>query len=76
MAILLPWAVTSLAWTLAQIGDVSKALCRLQEGEEHLKRQEAEGIFVHRGWSYHAVARGCLLLGRLDEARRLSKSFD
>jgi class 3 adenylate cyclase/tetratricopeptide (TPR) repeat protein len=72
VAILLPWAVASLAWTLAQIGDASEALSRLQEGEEHLKRQEAEGIFVHRGWSYHAVARGCLLLGRLDEARRLA----
>jgi tetratricopeptide (TPR) repeat protein len=72
VAILLPWAVTSLAWTLAQIGDASEALSRLREGEEHLKRQEAEGIFVHRGWSYHAVARGCLLLGRLDEARRLA----
>jgi tetratricopeptide (TPR) repeat protein len=72
VSILLPWAVTSLAWTLAQIGDASEALSRLREGEEHLKRQEAKGIFVHRGWSYHAVARGCLLLGRLDEARRLA----
>jgi len=72
VAILLPWAVTSLAWTLAQIGDASEALSRLREGEEHLKRQEVEGIFVHRGWSYHAVARGYLLLGRLDEARRLA----
>jgi len=25
----------------------------------------------HRGWAYHAVSRACLLLGRLDEARRL-----
>src|SRR5262249_43514624 len=72
VAILLPWAVTSLAWALAQIDDVTEAMSRLQEGEEHLKRQEARGIFIHRGWSYHAVARGCLLLGRLDEARRLA----
>jgi class 3 adenylate cyclase/tetratricopeptide (TPR) repeat protein len=72
VAILLPWAVTSLAWTLAQLGDASEALSRLREGEEYLKRQEAAGIFVHRGWSYQALARGCLLLGRLDEARRLA----
>jgi class 3 adenylate cyclase/tetratricopeptide (TPR) repeat protein len=72
VAILLPWAVTSLAWTLVQTGDVSGALSRLREGEEHLKRQEADGIFIHRGWSYYALARSCLLLGRLDEARRLA----
>ena len=34
VAILIPWAVTSLAWTLAQIGDASEALSRLREGEE------------------------------------------
>ena len=72
VAILLPWAATSLAWTLAQLGDASEALSCLREGEEYLKRQEAAGIFVHRGWSYQALARGCLLLGRLDEARRLA----
>jgi class 3 adenylate cyclase len=71
-AILLPWAVASLAWAHAQIGDASGALSRLREGQEHLQRQEAKGIFVHRGWSYHAVARACLLLDRLDEARRLA----
>jgi class 3 adenylate cyclase/tetratricopeptide (TPR) repeat protein len=69
---LLPWAVTSLAWSLAEIGEASQALSRVREGEEHLKRQEAKGIFIHRDWGYHAVARACLVLGRLDEARHLA----
>jgi tetratricopeptide (TPR) repeat protein len=69
---LLPWAVTSLAWALAQIGETSQALSRVREGEEHLKRQEAKGIFIHRDWGYHAVAHACLLLGQPDEARRLA----
>jgi len=69
---LLPWAVTSLAWALAQIGEANQALSRVQEGEEHLKRQDAKGIFIHRDWGYHAVARACLLLGRLDQAQRLA----
>jgi tetratricopeptide (TPR) repeat protein len=72
VSVLLPWAVASSAWTLAQIGDASEALLRVREGEEHLERQEAKGIFAHRGWSYHAVGRACLLLGRLDEAQHFA----
>jgi class 3 adenylate cyclase/tetratricopeptide (TPR) repeat protein len=72
VAVLLPWAVASSAWTLAQIGDASEALSRVREGEEHLERQEAKGIFAHRGWSYHAVGRACLVLGRLDDAKRFA----
>jgi class 3 adenylate cyclase/tetratricopeptide (TPR) repeat protein len=69
---LLPWAVSSLAWALAQIGETNQVLRRVQEGEEHLRRQDAKGIFIHRDWGYHAVARACLLLGRLDQARCLA----
>jgi tetratricopeptide (TPR) repeat protein len=72
MSVLLPWAVASSAWTFAEIGDAEEALSRVRESEEHLERQEAMGIFVHRGWSYHAVGRACLLLGRLDEAQRFA----
>jgi tetratricopeptide (TPR) repeat protein len=72
VSVLLPWAVASSAWTLAQMGDASEALLRVRESEEHLERQEAKGIFVHRGWSYHAVGRACLLLGRLDEAQHFA----
>jgi tetratricopeptide (TPR) repeat protein len=72
VSVLLPWAVASSAWTFAQIGDAEEALNRVRESEEHLERQEAMGIFVHRGWSYHAVGRACLMLGRLDEAQRFA----
>ena len=67
----LPWAVASAAWVLAQIGEASKALERVRESEQHLERQAAKGIVGHCSWAYHAVGRACLLLGRLDDARRL-----
>jgi tetratricopeptide (TPR) repeat protein len=71
VAMLLPWAVASSAWALAQIGEAKEALSRVREAEQLLERQAASGIVGHRGWAYHAVSRACLLLGRLDEARRL-----
>jgi tetratricopeptide (TPR) repeat protein len=67
----LPPAVASLAWVLAQVGEVSEALTRLREGEELLERHAAKGITLHRGWGYHALGCAGLLLGRLDEARSL-----
>jgi tetratricopeptide (TPR) repeat protein len=70
VSVLLPWAVASSAWTLAQIGEASEALNRVRQAQEHLELQESKGIFAHRGWSYHAVGRACLLLGHLDEAKR------
>jgi tetratricopeptide (TPR) repeat protein len=73
VAVLLPWAVASSAWALAQIGEASEALSRVREGEQLLERQAARGIVAHRGWAYHASGRACLLLGRLDEARRLGQ---
>ena len=77
VSVLLPWAVASSAWTLAHIGEAGEALNRVREAEEHLERQESKGIFAHRGWSYHAVGRACLLLGHLDEAKRfVERSLD
>jgi class 3 adenylate cyclase/tetratricopeptide (TPR) repeat protein len=73
VAVLLPWAVASSAWALAQIGEASEASSRVQEAEQLLERQAARGIFGHRGWAYHAVGRACLLLGRHDEAWRLAE---
>jgi class 3 adenylate cyclase/tetratricopeptide (TPR) repeat protein len=67
----LPWAVASHAWALAQIGEASEALKLVRQGEELLERQVARGIVAHRSWAYHALGRTCLLLGRLDDARRL-----
>ena len=71
VVILLPGAVASSAWVLAQLGEASEALNRLREGEQLLERRRGEGIVGHRGWAYHSLGRACLLLGRLDEARRL-----
>jgi tetratricopeptide (TPR) repeat protein len=71
VVILLPWGVASSAWVLAQLGEASEALNRLREGEQLLERQAASAIVGHRGWAYHSLGRACLLLGRLDEARRL-----
>jgi tetratricopeptide (TPR) repeat protein len=67
----LPWAVASSAWVLAQLGEMSHSLDRLREGEQLLERQAATGMVAHLGWGYHSLGRACLLLGRLDEARRL-----
>jgi len=71
VAIHLPWAVASSAWALAQIGEASEALSRVREAEQLLERQTTMGIVGHRSWSYYAVSRACLLLGRVDEARQL-----
>ena len=68
---LLPWAVASFAWALAQTGEASEALNRVREAEDLLERQAAREIGQHRSWAYAALGRACLLLGRLDEARRL-----
>jgi class 3 adenylate cyclase/tetratricopeptide (TPR) repeat protein len=68
---LLPFAVTSSAWVLAQLDEASEALSRLREGEQLLERQAARGIVGDLGWAYHSLGRACLLLGRFDEARSL-----
>jgi tetratricopeptide (TPR) repeat protein len=67
----LPWAVACSAWALAQIGESDEALSRIQQTEQLLDLHAARGIVAHRGWAYHAVGRASLILGRLDEARRL-----
>jgi tetratricopeptide (TPR) repeat protein len=67
----LPWAIAFSAGVLAQLGEASEALNRLQEGEQLLERQAASGWVAGCGWAYHALGNTCLLLGRLDEARRL-----
>jgi len=70
-AIQLPRAVAASAWALAQIGEASEALNRVREAEQLLEREAAKGIVGHQIWAYGAVSRACLLLGRLEEARRL-----
>src|SRR5262249_30366656 len=67
----LPWAVACSAWALAQMGEPDEAQNRIRETEQLLELHAATGIVGHRGWSYHAVGRASLILGRLDEAGRL-----
>jgi len=61
----------SSAWALAELGEASEALNRLQEGEQLLDRNAARGVLGNLGWVYHVLGRAALRLGRLDEARRL-----
>jgi tetratricopeptide (TPR) repeat protein len=67
----LPWAVAFSASVLAQLGEASEAMNRLQEGEQLLERQGASGWVAGHGWAYQSLGSTCLLLGQLDEARRL-----
>jgi tetratricopeptide (TPR) repeat protein len=69
---LLPWAVASSAWALAQVGEAAEAASRIRAAEELLGRQEGREISMHRSWAYGALGRACLLLGQVDEARRLA----
>jgi tetratricopeptide (TPR) repeat protein len=66
----LPRAVAGSAWALAQVGD-AEALPRLREGEQLVERQAARSSVGQRGADYHSLGRAGLLLGRLDDARRL-----
>jgi len=69
---MLPTAVSSSSWALAQLDEASAALNRLQEGEQLLERQAMKGRVAQGGWDYHQLGRASLLLGRIDEARRLA----
>jgi class 3 adenylate cyclase/tetratricopeptide (TPR) repeat protein len=64
-------ALASSAWALAQLGETGEALSPLREGGQIAERLAAMGRLQLRGWDFHALARACLLLGRLDEARSL-----
>jgi class 3 adenylate cyclase/tetratricopeptide (TPR) repeat protein len=72
IVLMLPYAVASSAWALAQLGDESEALNRLREGEQLLEGHAAKGITGLRAWGYHALGRAGLRLGRIDEARRFA----
>jgi tetratricopeptide (TPR) repeat protein len=72
IVLMLPYAVASSAWALAQLGDESEALNRLREGEQLLEGHAARGITGLRAWGYHALGRAGLRLGRIDEARRFA----
>jgi tetratricopeptide (TPR) repeat protein len=44
----------------------------VEEGEQAIQSQVASGLVVNQGFAYHCLGRACLLLGRMDEARRLA----
>ena len=69
----LPHAVACSAWALAQVGEIGPARSRFEEGEQLLAREAARGIVGIHGEACHALGRAALLLGRLDEARRLGE---
>jgi tetratricopeptide (TPR) repeat protein len=66
----LPSALAYSARALAYLGNASEALNRRREAEQLLEGQLARGR-IGTGWIYYSLGRACLLLGRLDEARRL-----
>src|SRR5262249_51077709 len=68
---LLPHSVASFTWVLAQLGEASEGLSRLQEGEQLLERQAARGFVGSLGSYYRRLGQAALVLGRLDDAQRL-----
>jgi class 3 adenylate cyclase/tetratricopeptide (TPR) repeat protein len=69
--LVLPIAVAASAWALAELGEAGEATSRLQEGEELLEWYAAGGHVSNLPVACYPLGRACLLLGRLDEARRL-----
>jgi DNA-binding SARP family transcriptional activator len=69
---LLPFAVTHSARILAQLGETSAALSRLQEGAELLEHFAATENVGRLAFQYCNLGLAALMLGRLDEARRLA----
>ncbi len=68
----LPHTVASLAWILAEVDEAKDALNLLQEGEELLEGRLADGSLDQAGMDYHWLARAALVLGRVDDAQRLT----
>jgi DNA-binding SARP family transcriptional activator len=71
VVIQLPSALAASAWALAQLGEAGEALDQIRLGEQIAEGLAAMGIVGHLAWSYQAMGRAALLLGRIDEARRL-----
>jgi DNA-binding SARP family transcriptional activator/tetratricopeptide (TPR) repeat protein len=66
-----PSVVAASAWALAQLGEAKEALNQIRQAEQVAERLAATGTVGHHAWSYQALGRAALLLGRPDEARRL-----
>jgi tetratricopeptide (TPR) repeat protein len=72
VAIQLPSALAASAWASAQLGEATEAANQIQLGEQVIEQFATTGIVAHLAWSYHALGRANLLIGRVDEARRLA----
>src|SRR5436190_12868072 len=55
------------AWAPAQLGERTEALDRLREAKQLIELDPTSQPF----FSYQALGRACLLLGRLEDGRRL-----
>jgi len=72
VAIQLPSALAASAWASAQLGEATEAVNQIQLGEQVIEQFATTGIVAHLAWSYQALGRASLRLGRVDEARRLA----
>jgi tetratricopeptide (TPR) repeat protein len=72
VVIQLPSALAASAWARAQLGEANEALEHIRLCEETADALASTGIVGHLAWSYHALGHAALVLGRLDEARRLA----
>ena len=71
VGVLYPSLVACLAWVVAQLGEANEALSLLQEGEQLLQGHCESGYVGLLGWLFLRLGRAALVLGRLDDARRL-----
>jgi tetratricopeptide (TPR) repeat protein len=67
----LPHGIATSARVLAQLGRMGEAASCLREGEDLLVRRIAGGTVDQAGMNYQWLGRAALLLGRLDDTRRL-----
>jgi hypothetical protein len=52
ITLMLPGAVASSAWVLAQLGEAGEAVNRLREGEQLIERQVESGLVANSGAIY------------------------
>jgi len=72
IALMLPTAIASYTWALAQLDRRYEALNHLREGEQLLQLQTEKGIVGDTAWAYHALGRAAILLGEPSDARCLA----
>ena len=64
VAIQLPSALAASALASAQLGEATEAADQIQLGEQVIEQFATTGIVAHLAWSYQALGRASLLLGR------------